>query len=175
MSRATALIVSILAAPVLANAEPFELHVGDLFVKMRKQIYAAGWRPDPLAHASTGEYMGFERRLMENGFAEVDSCSEGLTFCILQYVKDGACLRVQTQGEQIGLMRIGQWSSECRERGSDEEERPLPGDVRYAIQWRQDCELAAECRNAKRFMRQVTKKYARDPAIRRVLRSQDDP
>jgi hypothetical protein len=152
MNRIVVTILALLAASSLVQAAPVALKAGEPFINARKQIYAAGWRADPLAHLSTGEYMGLERQLMERGYTEVDSCSEGLSFCIFQYTKGDACLRLQTQGEPIRVMKVDQWSSECRDRGADEEKNMLPADVRYLIQWRKDCELAGECQRANRFL-----------------------
>jgi len=164
-------IVSLLAASSLGQAAPVALKAGEPFIKARKQIYAAGWRADPLAHVSSGEYMGLERQLVETGYTEVDSCSEGLSLCIFQYTRGDACLRLQTQGEQIRWMKVDQWSSDCRERGADEQKSMLPADVRYLIQWRNDCELAGECQRTNRFLLKLKKKYAHDPAIMQILKS----
>ncbi len=169
MTKAVGIVVAILAATSLAQAAPAGLKAGESFTKARRQLYAAGWRPDPLAHLSSGEYMGLERQLVEKGYAEVDSCSEGLSFCILQYTKGEMCLRLQTQGEQIRLMKVDRWSSECRERGAGEKENATPADVRYLIQWRGDCELAGECQRADRFLLKLKKKYARDPVVMHIL------
>ena len=171
MSRAVVIVVASLVAPLLAQAGPVALKAGEPFIKVRKQLYAAGWRADPLAHSSSGEYMGLERQLVERGYTEVDSCSDGLSFCILQYTQGDACLRLQTQGEQIRLMKVDRWSSECRERGVDEEENMPPADVRYLIQWRNDCELAGECQRTNRYLLKLKKKYAHDPAIMQILKS----
>lgn len=171
MSRNAVVFVSLLSA-ALVHAAPVTLKTGDSFIKARKQLYAAGWRADPMAHLSAGEYIGFERQLVEKGYTEVDSCSQGLSFCILQYVKGNACLRLQTQGEQIQLMKVDYWSSECRERSADEEQNALPADVRYLIQWRKDCELAEECRRTRRLALKLKKKYRPDPVILDILESQ---
>ncbi|MYM41185.1 hypothetical protein [Duganella qianjiadongensis] len=171
MSRVFIIVVASLVAPLLVHAAPAALKAGEPFVKARKQIYAAGWRADPLAHLSSGEYSGVERLLVERGYTEVDSCSEGLSFCIFQYTRGDACLRLQTQGEQIRLMKVDRWSSECRERRADEEEIMPPADVRYLIQWWNDCELAGECQKTNRFLLKLKRKYAHDPAIMQILRS----
>lgn len=171
MNKAIVIVVALLSATVPVNAAPAVLKVGEPFIKARKQLYAAGWRADPLAHLSSGEHMGLERQLVENGYAEVDSCSEGLSFCILQYTKGDACLRLQTQGEQIRWMKVDQWSSDCRERSADEERNALPADVRYLIQWRKDCELADECKRTQRFLLKLKQKYRHDPVIMQILAS----
>lgn len=173
MSRAFVIIVASIVAPLLAQAAPVALKASEPFIKARKQLYAAGWRADPLAHLSSGEYMGLERKLVERGYTEVDSCSEGRSFCIFQYTKGDACLRLQTQGEQIRLMKVDRWSNECRQREAGEKENTPPADVRYLIQWRSDCELAGECQRRNRFLLKLKKKYAHDPAIMQILKSEN--
>lgn len=163
--------IALLTVTSLGYASPAALKAGAPFTKAREQLYAAGWRADPLAHLSSGEYMGLERQLVENGYTEVDSCSEGLSFCIHQYTKGNGCLRLQTQGEQIRLMKVDRWSSECRERNANEGKKALPADVRYLIQWRRDCELAGECQKTSRLLLKLTKKYADDPTIMQILNS----
>ncbi|TFW22755.1 hypothetical protein [Duganella callida] len=167
----TVVVVALLLSAALVHAAPAALKIGDPFITARKQLYAAGWRADPPAHLASGEHMGLERQLVENGYAEVDSCSEGLSFCIFQYVKGGACLRLQTQGEQIRLMKVDRWSSECRERGADQEKNALPADVRYLIQWRNDCELAGQCQRTQRLLPKLKRKYKHDPVIMQILES----
>jgi hypothetical protein len=85
------------------------------------------------AHAANGDYMGLERQLMQRGYSEVEVCSLGLSFCILQYTKGKECLRLQTQGEQIRFMKVDRWSNECRDQGEDDGQILLPADVRYAV------------------------------------------
>lgn len=171
MNLAVVIIVAALVAPIFAQAAPGALRAGESFIKARKQLYATGWRADPRAHLSSGEYMGLERQLVERGYTEVDSCSEGLSFCIFQYTKGDACFRLQTQGEQIRFMKVYRWSSDCRERDVNEEENAPPAEVRYLIQWLKDCELAGECQRTNHFLLKLKKKYAHDPAIMQILQS----
>lgn len=66
-------------------------------------------------------------------------------------------------------MKVDHWSNECRERGPDEEENSPPADVRYFIQWREDCELAGECQRTNHFLLKLKKKYVNDSAIMEIL------
>lgn len=173
MNKTVVIIVTLLTTVSLAEAAPAALKAGESFARARRQLYAMGWRADPLAHLSSGEHTGLERQLVENGYLEVESCSEGRSFCILQYTKGEKCLRLQTQGEEIRLMKVDRWSNECRERGINEKENSPPADVRYLIQWRGDCELAGECDRTDHFLLTLKKKYAHDPVIMQILDSRD--
>ena len=124
---------------------------------------------DPGAHASSGEYMGLDRSLVQHGYPEVDYCSVGKSCCTLQYVKGEACLRVHTQGEQIHAMKVEGWSNACRERRADEQANMLPADIRYLAQWKSDCENFGQCDGIEAYFRATKKKYARDPEVTRVL------
>ncbi|EEF26806.1 conserved hypothetical protein [Ricinus communis] len=100
----------------MAKAKPIALHVGAPFTTARAKLYAAGWRADPAAHAATGDYDGVDRLLVHAGYFEVDYCSLGKTFCVLQYIRGNACLRLHTQGEEIRLMKVERWTDDCREK-----------------------------------------------------------
>jgi hypothetical protein len=158
------------AEPVTLDAEKL---VGEPFTKARAKLYAYGWRADPLVHA-TGDYVGLERQLVQRGYSEVDYCSVGKSYCVLQYTKGNACLRLHTEGEKIRSMKVEGWSNDCREKEASEEANLLPADVRYAAQWRSDCDNFGQCEGADGFLHKLKKKYARDPAIMKVLRSYDN-
>lgn len=153
----------------LAQAGLAMPHAGEKFVGARARLYSAGWRPDPGSHASSGDYMGLDRLLVQSGYLEVDYCSVGRSFCILQYVKGAACLRVQTQGEQISAMKVERWSNACRDRRADEQAHVLPADVRYLAQWKSDCEEFGQCDGLDAYLHAAKKKYARDPEVMKAL------
>ena len=157
----------------LAQAGSAMPEIGEKFVNARTRLHAAGWQEDPGSHASAGEYMGLDRLLVQSGYLEVDYCSVGQSFCILQYVKGKACLRVQTQGEQISEMKVERWSNACRERQADEQARVLPADVRYLAQWKRDCENFGQCHGINAYLRAAKKKYARDPEVMKVLNTDE--
>lgn len=171
MSRGTMAIAVLVSSLSFAHAEKISLNVGEPFTKARAKLYADGWHADPLAHAASGEYMGLDRKLIQSGYSEVEYCSVGKSFCVLQYTRGKECLRLQTQGEQIRSMKVEHWSSDCREHGADEAPDLLPADVRYAAQWRSDCENFGQCEGVDRFLLKLKKKYARDPAVMKVLKS----
>jgi len=155
----------------LAQADSAMPQIGEKFVDVRTRLHAGGWRADPGSHASSGEYTGLDRLLVQSGYLEVDYCSVGKSFCTLQYVKVHRCLRVQTQGEQISEMKVERWSNACRERGADEQAHVQPADVRYLAQWKSDCENFGQCHGIDAYLRAAKKKYARDPAVMKVLNS----
>lgn len=65
-------------------------------------------------HTTDGyEYSGVERELAARKFFEVDTCSFDSSRCILFYSKNGACLRVDTIGEQFNDMTVTRWADEC--------------------------------------------------------------
>lgn len=163
---ATALLV-VLASNGLANSA--ELQAGESFVKARARLLAAGWRADSRSHLSSGEYMGLDRLLVQNGYSEVDYCSVGKSLCVLQYTKREACLRVHTQGEQILSMKVEHWSNDCREPGTDEQSQAPPADVRYLAQWNSDCEKFGQCRGINTFLLKLKKKYRQDHEIMTTL------
>lgn len=158
-----------------AHANSTVLQIGESFIKARARLIAEGWRADPRSHLSSGDYMGLERLLVQSGYMEVDYCSVGKSFCVFQYVKGEACLRVNTQGEQIRWMRIERWSNECRERGADELEEVPPADVRYLAQWCGDCEKFGQCDGIDAFALKLRKKYRRDREVMKILNSYRSP
>lgn len=175
MSKGSIAIAVLVSFTSLTQAEEIGLNVGEPLSKARGTLHADGWRADPLAHAATGEYMGLDRQLVQSGYPEVDYCSVGHSSCVLQYTKGKACLRLHTQGEQIRSMKVERWSGDCRERGASEGMNLLPADVRYIAQWRNDCENFGQCEGVDGFLLKLKKKYARDPAIMKVLRSYNNP
>ena len=153
----------------LAQAGSAMPQIDEKFVNARTRLHSAGWRADPGSHASSGEYMGLDQLLVQSGYLEVDYCSVGRPFCTLQYVKGEACLRVQTQGEQISAMKVERWSNACRDRRTDEQAHVLPADVRYLAQWKSDCRDFGQCEGIDAYLRAAKKKHARDPEVMKVL------
>jgi hypothetical protein len=175
VNRASVSIALLAACNTFAHAAPLALNIGEPFAKARAELYANGWRADPLAHAASGEYMGLDRELVQSGFTEVDYCSVDKSLCVLQYTKGTACLRLHTRGEHIRWMKVESWSDDCRERGTDEVAHLPPSDVRYLAQWRNECENYGRCEGIDRFLVRLKKKYARNPAIINILKSYEYP
>lgn len=175
MNKVTLAIAGLVGCMSLAHAGQVALSVGEPFIKARAKLYAEGWHADPGAHYATGEYMGLDRQLVQSGFAEVDYCSVGKSFCVLQYTKGETCLRLHIQGERIRSMKVEHWSNDCRERGPGEEANILPADVRYIAQWRNDCENFGQCKGSDRFLLKLKKKYAGDPVVMKVLNTYRNP
>ena len=157
-------LIALIGYASFAQADSAMPQAGENFVNARTRLYAAGWRADPLSHASSGEYMGLDRLLIQSGYLEVDYCSVGKSFCTLQYLKGQACLRVHTQGEQIQAMKVERWSNDCREREAAERPDLPPADVRYLVQWKSDCENFGQftgstpiCARSRKNMRETPK------------------
>lgn len=161
-------------API-ALANSTVLKVGAPFVKARASLIAAGWQADPHSHLASGEYMGLDRMLVQNGYPEVDYCSVDKSLCVLQYIKGYRCLRIQTQGEEIRSMKVEMWSNDCRERGADEQDQKPPADVRYLAQWKNDCENFGQCRGINAYFLKLKKKYRRDHEIMTILNAEKLP
>lgn len=71
-------------------------------------------------HTSDGyEYGGVERELVARNILELDTCSFDSSRCILFYSKKGACLRVDTIGEQLKDMAVARWADECPDAPSE--------------------------------------------------------
>jgi hypothetical protein len=92
---------------------PAGIAVGEALVSARSNLIKQGWKPTRM-HTSDGyEYSGVERELAARNFLELDTCSFDSSRCILFYSKKGACLRVDTMGEQLKDMAVTQWTDEC--------------------------------------------------------------
>lgn len=159
----------IAALPFLSRAAPLPLKEGESFTYARSKLQAAGWKMDPAAHIGAGKYFGVDRRLIERGFAEVDACSLGKTFCVVQYKQGSSCLRLQTEGEQIAAMRVVGWSRECRDSAADEPPIVLPAEVRFLRQRRDECEQFGDCDGVDTYSKKVQKKYARNREFMKLL------
>ena len=90
------------------------LKEGASFLSVRARLIESGWKPVRMHVDDNYEYDGTEKRLADRHFFEVDSCSTDRgTLCIFYYAKDGACLRVDTAGEQVDAMRVTRWDDSC--------------------------------------------------------------
>ena len=99
--------------------------VDEPLVSARSKLIKQGWKPTRM-HTSDGyEYSGVERELAARNFLELDVCSFDSSRCILFYSKKGACLRVDTMGEQLKDMRVTRWRNECPDAPSE----PNSGDA----------------------------------------------
>jgi hypothetical protein len=84
------------------------------FLKARARLIKLGWDPVRMHANGSYEYDGAEKRLIEHNFYEVDSCSiDAGAICILYYKKSSMCLRVDTVGEQVKVMKVARWVEEC--------------------------------------------------------------
>ena len=70
--------------------------MGLRYPEARAKLLAQGWQPAMIKRA---EPQGAERWFIEQGYAEVESCSEGEVVCSFLYNDaEGGCLHVTTQG-----------------------------------------------------------------------------
>ncbi|ROM94377.1 hypothetical protein [Pseudomonas brassicacearum] len=92
---------------------PAGIAVGELLVAARAKLVKQGWKPTRMHTTDGYEYSGVERERAARKFFEVDVCSFDSSRCILFYSKNGACLRVDTIGEQFNDMTVTRWADEC--------------------------------------------------------------
>ncbi|WP_236178984.1 MULTISPECIES: hypothetical protein [Pseudomonas] len=98
---------------------PAGIAVDEPLVSARSKLIEQGWKPTRM-HTSDGyEYSGVERELAARNFLELDTCSFDSSRCILFYSKKGACLRVDTMGEQLKDMTVTRWTDECPDAPSE--------------------------------------------------------
>lgn len=112
MSRNRWALLMLLAIASAAGAA-VHLHEGQLFTSARKILIKDRWTPVPMHTDDHYVYEGVEKQLVKRGFKEVDSCSMDSSRCILYYKRGQECLRVDTIGEQLAVMKVEQWSREC--------------------------------------------------------------
>lgn len=92
---------------------PAGIAVDEPLVSARSKLIKQGWKPTRM-HTSDGyEYSGVELELAARNFLELDTCSFDSSRCILFYSKKGACLRVDTMGEQLKNMTVTRWADKC--------------------------------------------------------------
>ncbi|KAA0979521.1 hypothetical protein [Pseudomonas sp. ANT_J28] len=92
---------------------PAGIAVGEPLVTARAKLVKQGWKPTRMHTTDGYEYSGVERELAARKLFEVDVCSFDSSRCILFYSKNGACLRVDTIGEQFNDMTVTRWADEC--------------------------------------------------------------
>ncbi|WP_085633922.1 MULTISPECIES: hypothetical protein [unclassified Pseudomonas] len=92
---------------------PAGIAVGESLVAARSKLIKQGWEPTPMHTRDGYEYSGVERELAARKFLELDTCSFDSSRCILFYSKKGACLRIDTIGEQLKDMTVTRWADEC--------------------------------------------------------------
>jgi len=92
---------------------PAGIAVGEPLVAAKAKLVKQGWKPTRMHTTDGYEYSGVERELATRKFFEVDVCSFDSSRCILFYSKKGACLRVDTIGEQVNDMTVMRWADEC--------------------------------------------------------------
>ena len=98
---------------------PAGIAVNEPLLSARSKLIKQGWKPTRM-HTSDGyEYSGIERELAARKLLELGTCSFDSSRCILFYSKKGACLRVDTIGEQLKDMTVTRWTNECPDASSE--------------------------------------------------------
>ncbi len=92
---------------------PAGIAVAEPWVTARTKLVEHGWKPTRMHGTDGYEYSGVERVLAAHRYFEVDTCSVDSSRCILFYSRKGACLRVDTIGEQLNDMTVTRWTHEC--------------------------------------------------------------
>ncbi|MBV4476850.1 hypothetical protein [Pseudomonas botevensis] len=98
---------------------PAGIAVDEPLVSARSKLIKQGWKPTRMHTGDGYEYSGVERELAARNFLELDTCSFDSSRCILFYSKKGACLRVDTMGEQLKDMTVTRWADECPDASSE--------------------------------------------------------
>ena len=98
---------------------PAGITLDEPLLSARSKLIKQGWKPTRMHTNDSYEYSGVERELAARKFFELDTCSFDSSRCILFYSKKGACLRVDTIGEQLEDMTVTRWIDECPDVPSD--------------------------------------------------------
>ena len=106
------LILLALFSATIAQAHSLNLRVGEPILEARSAILKNGWKPD-LSHIHKPHF-GTDNVLIKHKIREVEACSvDNGSLCILNYKKQGKCLKVFTKGEQIHDMLVEDWNFGC--------------------------------------------------------------
>lgn len=95
------------------NHGPAGIAVDEPLVSAGSKLIKQRWKPTRIHTSDNYEYSGVERELAAHNFLELDTCSFDSSRCILFYSKKGACLRVDTVGQQLKDMTVTRWTDEC--------------------------------------------------------------
>ena len=90
-----------------------KLHAGAPFLPTRQHLLAQGWQPLDVHRRANDEFIGTEKALRQKAIVEVESCAMDRAICIFNYRKGRQCLRLFTEGEQVGKMKIDRWTWDC--------------------------------------------------------------
>jgi hypothetical protein len=103
----------LLAIPVLSSAATDYLREGELFMKARAQLLRDKWKPIPMHMSMEFADADVAPELIKRKIIEVESCSMDTSSCTLFYKKNGKCLRLDTEGAAMKIMKVVAWSNEC--------------------------------------------------------------
>jgi hypothetical protein len=113
MKRLIPFVFLTIATMSSASTSTDYLKKDQLFTSARKLLIEDKWVPVRMHAEQNYEYDGVEKDLVELKMFEVDSRSIDSSRCILYYMKNDQCLRIDTIGEHLRTMKIVQWSDEC--------------------------------------------------------------
>lgn len=121
--EALASLIILLASPNLwAAPTEHPVRKGESFLDARAALLNAGWLPvridKRMADGTRENQFGDGRLFFNAGFIEVQECTgTGTNPCILNYQKDGMCLRLVTEGEYLpergSIPDVLFWSDDC--------------------------------------------------------------
>lgn len=83
------------------------------FLDARKNMLNQHWAPVDVHLNDNYAFIGVEKKLRHQRFIEVESCAMDQALCIFNYKKNGQCIRLITNGENISQMRVTSWSQNC--------------------------------------------------------------
>lgn len=118
----TPLIVLLLSANVSTAATEYPLRKGESFLEARAALLKDRWMPvridERMADGTRENQFGDGRLFFDAGFIEVQECTgTGTNPCILNYQKDGMCLRLVTEGEYLpergSIPDVLLWTDDC--------------------------------------------------------------
>ncbi|GAA5179514.1 hypothetical protein GCM10025771_21730 [Niveibacterium umoris] len=107
-----------LLTTAVSAADTALLHKGQALAAARAHLLAQGWQPRAtrlsLADGQAENRSGSAKTFYRAGYREVEVCSgTGANFCIFNYLRDGACMRVVTVGELPRDASVASWADEC--------------------------------------------------------------
>lgn len=106
------ILILVLLFLLLPAVQAEKLHKGMRFQTARRLLLRQGWTP--VSAPRHEEYVyGLVAELLKAHIVEVEGCAVDKPYCIFHYTKGRECLRILTEGEAMGTLRISAWSGEC--------------------------------------------------------------
>lgn len=102
-----------------------ELKKNKLFSELRRELLNDGWNPvesqEKMWDDTELNQFGEAGVFYQNGYIEVEVCSEGKVFCIFNYRRRNECLQITTKGEYVkgSSPVLEKWSKLCYNKNSN--------------------------------------------------------